>query len=215
VQEFPQVAIELRVRNWDELLRQLRARELDFFVAETSTLDGEADLDVQPLHAQPLYFVARAGHPLQLASHNVAPADLLAYPFVAPSRIPPRVLDPLLAAQRRAPDASARTRAFPSIQCNALASVLRIVESSDAVTALSLSVMRHELRERRLALLGTAPWLSLRYGLVRLRRRPLTRAAQVFVERVLATEADAVAEERALRTEFAAVSSGQRRRISS
>jgi DNA-binding transcriptional LysR family regulator len=202
VQEFPQVAIELRVRNWDELLRQLRARELDFFVAETSTLEADADLDVRLLHAHALHFVGRADHPLRRAARAPTVPELLAYPLVAQSRIPPRVLEPLLAAQRRTRLLSVVARAFPSIQCHSLAAVLRIVETSDAVTALPLSAARQGLRDGRLALLGSAPWLSLRYGLVRLRGRTPTRAAEAFVERVLATETQVVAEERALHEEW-------------
>ncbi len=44
---------------------QLRSRTLDFFVAETSLLAREPDLDVVPMPARhPVYFIARARHPL-------------------------------------------------------------------------------------------------------------------------------------------------------
>ena len=65
VQQYPGVVVQVLSRNWDELARQLRSRELDFFVAETSTLQREPDLEISPMPAaHPLYFVARAGHPL-------------------------------------------------------------------------------------------------------------------------------------------------------
>jgi DNA-binding transcriptional LysR family regulator len=207
--EYPQVAIDLRVRDWDELLRQLRGRELDFFVAETSTLETEADLEVRRLASRPLYFVARAGHPLARAAPGTALGDMLAYPLVASSRIPPRVLEPLLRAQRREHRAGPAARPFPSIQCQSPAAALRIVEASDAVTTLTLSLLQHGLRDGRLTLLGTAPWLALRYGLVRLRHRAPTHAAQAFLECVLATDAELTEEEGVLREEF--VREGRRR----
>ena len=45
----PLVRLRVVVRDWDELLRRLRGREIDFFVGETSTLDCEPDLDVEAL----------------------------------------------------------------------------------------------------------------------------------------------------------------------
>ncbi len=95
VEAFPRVTVQLHSGNWDELVQRLRARALDFFVAETSVLAREPDLDVVPLPVQhALYFFARAEHPLA-SQRDVRAADVFAWPFVTPSRIPPRVLDPL------------------------------------------------------------------------------------------------------------------------
>jgi DNA-binding transcriptional LysR family regulator len=43
VEQYPKVSVHLHARDWDELLRELRSRELDFFVAETSTLQREPE----------------------------------------------------------------------------------------------------------------------------------------------------------------------------
>lgn len=51
----PLVRVRVIVRDWDELLQRLRRREVDFFVAETSTLDREPDLDVEVLATHPVY----------------------------------------------------------------------------------------------------------------------------------------------------------------
>ncbi len=47
VEAYPMVKVGLQIRAWDELLARLRSREIDFFVAEISTLPREADLDVR------------------------------------------------------------------------------------------------------------------------------------------------------------------------
>ena len=96
VEHYPQVGVQVRAHNWDELLRQLRGRELDFFVAETSTLAREPDLEIEELPSRhSLHFFARAGHPLA-AREQVTAIDTMAWPFATPSRVPPRVLDPML-----------------------------------------------------------------------------------------------------------------------
>ena len=65
IEQYPKVSVQLHARNWDELLQELRSRELDFFVAETSTLQREPELEIAPMpSAHSLHFVARAGHPL-------------------------------------------------------------------------------------------------------------------------------------------------------
>ena len=85
----------------DELLPRLRNHEIDLFVAETSTLEHEADLQVHPLSRHPLYLFARAGHPLADRPHAVL-GEILRWPVAAMARIPPRMLEPTLSVIARA-----------------------------------------------------------------------------------------------------------------
>jgi len=202
VEQYPMVSVQLHARNWDELLRELRSRELDFFVAETSTLQREPELEVVPMPtAHTVHFLARAGHPLA-SQGTVKVEEIFAYPFVSPSRIPPRILDPMLAAHRAGAPARGNAPPFPSIQCNGLAPVKRIVAGSDAISASILSCVAAELELGQLVLLGTAPWLHLHYGIVSLKGRPWTQAAEKFREFVLQAERRAAAEEEHLLERF-------------
>ena len=202
VERYPRVSVHLHARNWDELLRELRSRELDFFVAETSTLQQEPDLEIAPMpSAHAVHFVARQDHPLA-GRGAVGVEEVLAYPFVAPSRIPPRVLDPMLAAHRASVPRPEHARPFPSIQCNGLAPAKRILASSDAVSATILSCIAGELERGQFVLLGTTPWLHLRYGIVSLKGRPWTQAAETLREFVLEAERQAAAEEHRLLARF-------------
>jgi DNA-binding transcriptional LysR family regulator len=88
---FPRVSVRLLIRDWDELLRILRNRDIEFFVAEISTLQQEVDVEVEPLPAHPIYFAARPGHPLA-DRRSMSTTDAFAYPLVSLSRIPPRML---------------------------------------------------------------------------------------------------------------------------
>jgi DNA-binding transcriptional LysR family regulator len=191
IEQFPRIEVQLDAGNWDDLVHALRSRTLDFFVAETSLLTREPDLNVVALPVQhAVYFVARAGHPLAGTAGHVRAADILAWPFVTPSRIPPRVLDPLVAANRKASLRTASPRPFPAIECNGLEPVKRIVAASDAVTATLLSCIAHELDSGEFVVLGTEPWMHLHYGIVSLLGRPWTQAAEAMRELVLEAERD-------------------------
>jgi DNA-binding transcriptional LysR family regulator len=195
VEQYPQVSVQVRAHNWDELLRLLRSRELDFFVAETSTLSREPDLDIEQLpSAHSVHFFARAGHPLAGREH-VSAVETLAWPFATPSRVPPRILEPMLLAHRAAAGTLAVPRPFPSIDCNGLAAVKRIVATSDAVSASILSCIATELESGKFVLLGTEPWMHLQYGIVSLRGRPWTQAAARLRVYVMEAEREASAEE--------------------
>ncbi len=193
----PAVGVRVRVRDWDELLPRLRSRELDFFVAEISTLRHEPDLEVEPMAEHALYFVGRAAHPLA-GRDQLSAAATFAYPFIAPARIPPRLLEPMLQAGRKFAGPKSTPRAFPSLECNVVATVKRLVENSDAVTALTLSCMAAELQQQRLALLGTQPWLSLCYGIVSLKVQPMSSAALRFRDFVVQAQAEVAPAEAAL-----------------
>lgn len=201
-EQFPGVSVKLLARDWDDLLRQLRSRELDFFVAETSTLQREPDLEIVPMPtAHAFFLVARAGHPL-LKRREITLADALEWPFVTPGRVPPRILDPMLAAYRATTHRSTTTRPFPSIECNALAPVKRIVAGSDAITATILSCIATELSTGRLVLLAREPWMHLHYGVVSLKGLPRTQVAERFLEFVLDAERETTLEEQRLIARF-------------
>jgi DNA-binding transcriptional LysR family regulator len=198
VEAYPGISVKVVARDWDELARRLRSRELDFFVAETSTLQREPDLEVTPFSSRhPIYLVARAGHPLA-GRRNVTVEEALEWPFTTPSRVPPRVLDPLLAAHRTASQRTPTVRPFPSIECDALSPTKRVVATSNAVTGTILSCIAGELERGELVLLAREPWLYLEYGIVSLRGLPRTQAAERFVEFVVDAEKEATVEEERL-----------------
>jgi DNA-binding transcriptional LysR family regulator len=202
VVQHPGVSVKVQARDWDELARQLRSRELDFFVAETSTLHREPDLEVMPLPAEhPVYLVARAGHPLA-GRGRVSIEDALEWPLATPGRVPPRVLDPLLSAHRTASKRIATARPLPSIECNSLATVKRVVANSNAITGTMLSCISSELESGRLVLLSQEPWLHLQYGVTSLKGVPRARVAERFLEFVLDAERETAKEEQQLIAQY-------------
>jgi DNA-binding transcriptional LysR family regulator len=213
VEEFPRVGVQLLSGDWSDLAHRLRSRTLDFFVADASHQTGEPDLEMTLMPTQhPAYFFARAGHPLAQARANVRAADVLTWPFATPSRIPPRVLDPLLAAHREGSSHLAAARPFPAVECSGLSPVKRLVAVSNAVSASILPCIAEELDDGHFVLLGTAPWLYLQYGLVSLRGRPWTQTAEKLRELVFDAEREATQLERRLIVEHSPESRAKRAR---
>ena len=187
VADYPRIVVRVMMRDWDELSRRLRAREIEFFVAEFSTFGTENDLDIEPLTPHPTFILARHGHPLA-SRVPIGLADGFAYPYASLTRIPPRSLGPIRLAQRRAPDATAAYRAFPALEFHALDAVRKIVLGSDALMVAPLACVADELASERLVVLGSEPHLALRYGIVQLKGQPLTAAGVRFREYVLEAE---------------------------
>ena len=210
ITSHPLVSVRLQLADWDVLLPRLRAREMDFFVAEISTLHREPDLVVEPMSEHALYFVGRRDHPLALRK-DVKPGDTFAFPFAAPARIPPRLLAPMLSAKTRSAGRAALARPFPTIECNVVSAVKRVVAGSDALTVLTLSCMTTELQDRRLTLIGSEPWMSVHYGMVSLKDRPMSSAAARLRELLLAAEAAVTLEEVELLARWRSDGSGGRR----
>jgi DNA-binding transcriptional LysR family regulator len=197
VAAHPRIVVRVMMRDWDQLLRRLRAREIEFFVAEISTFGSENDLDVEPLEQHPTFILARRGHPLA-GRGAMSLADGFAYPYASLSRIPPRSLEPIRIAQRRSPDATAAHRVFPALEFNSLDAVRKIVLGSDALMVAPPACVADELESGRLVVLGSEPYLTVRYGIVKLRSQPLTAAGARFREYVLEAERTLTEQERDL-----------------
>jgi DNA-binding transcriptional LysR family regulator len=198
----PRVTVRLLVHDWDELLRSLQRREIEFLVAETSTLEQERGLEIEPLATHPLYLVARRGHPLA-GRPVVTVADAVAFPIVSLSRIAPRFLEPVRAAQRHARERGVAARAFPAVECNALDAVLQMVRNSETIMAAALPGIARELERGELVLLGTESWLHLRYGIVKLKAQACSAAAESLLGFVREAERAAAREEERLAARWA------------
>jgi DNA-binding transcriptional LysR family regulator len=190
----PLSRVRVVTRDWEDLLRRLRAREIDFAVMETSTLLDEHDLDVESLPTHSVFFVARRGHPLA-DQEWTGPSRCFAYPFIAFSRYPPRAMEPMLASR---PAGLEPERPFPAVEIGNLAAVKRLIAKSDGIAALSIPLVADELRDGSFVLLGTEPWMNLAYGIVTLKDRPLSPSAGALRDLIRSAEAALLLEESAL-----------------
>ena len=86
----PQVRVRVEVNNADQLAAQLRAENLDFYLAEVRNVTAAADLNIARVAKHSAGFYVRPGHPL-LSQPSVKAASLLPY-GVACVRVPEVVL---------------------------------------------------------------------------------------------------------------------------
>lgn len=192
--DHPAVSVHLLSRDWEELLIALRAREIDYFIAETSTLLAEVDLDVQALPSRhPMYWIGRAGH--ELAQREALTLkDLLAYPLAAPPRIPPRIFEPLIEAHRDAHPGRA-SAPFPAVRCSSQSTLKQVLAHSDLVTATMPSCFAAELESGQLVILHSQATMRLEYGLVSVKGCVLSEAAVQMRRYIIEAEHDCAVEE--------------------
>jgi DNA-binding transcriptional LysR family regulator len=148
---------------------------------------------VERFAPHPAFFIARAGHALARRG-TVRAEHTFAYPIVALSRYPPRILQPMLSSQQEV-DAARRGRPFPAIELTSLAAVKRLLATSDAIAPLTLPCVAEEIERGTLVALGTESWANSSYGLVSLKAHAPSAAASRFRECLREAEAVLVREE--------------------
>ena len=182
----------LRVRavlgDFEDLSRAVLAGKLEFAIADTTNAERHPTrLAIEPVAEHRVFFFTRPGHPLA-AGGDLSLDAILVFPLVA-SRIPQRIAVhvaksmPLAKLDRDSGDL------FPNLMLDSFAVAKAAVMAGDAVCMAPLTAIEAELRTGKVALVGyDAPWLHLSYGLFYLRKKSLSRAAQLFVTQLRQVE---------------------------
>lgn len=166
----------LRVAEVGSLLAPLRERELELVVAEVTAFEAEPDVAIEPLAPQEIVLFCRSGHPLA-GKERVTPEEFFAYPHAA-TGLPPWAVEWL---EARNPDKSSSPRL--SVECSHHAVVNAVVAGSDAISGAPWPAIAKDVAAGRFALVRLeAPAMWLRPGIVRVRERTLSPAAQIFAE---------------------------------
>lgn len=179
---YPKIRLDFRVDNWERLAEQLKAEEIEFFVADIRRFSHESYYQVQALRERRGCFFCRRGHPLDGAAEPSLD-ELAAYPLLAP-RLPAQMRQGLARL-------SGREDFGLSLECEHFSSLLRIVEQSDAIGMAPTDVLepywlRGQLRRLSLRELPQdLPELLLRYGVVSRAGYALSPAAQAMVAALL------------------------------
>lgn len=204
VAAHPTVRVSIEMGTAETLVRALRARHLSFFVADASVLGDEEDLDMSMrFSAIGGHVVGRAGHPLATGA-GVAVEAVFAYPFAMVSWLPPRVLQPILAARERLRNEGKPTfPVFPAVTCPSVDLAKRIAAQSDALMFCSLGQVEDELAAGRLVPIMAVPWVSTDWAVVRLRSRRLSPVSAAFVETLQQRHAEVMRTETALAAAWA------------
>jgi len=194
VSAHPAVRIRVQIDSIEVLGRALRQRALDFVVGESSILESDESIDVfEPLEPIKAYLFVRTGHPLT-ATKDVALRDVLDYPLVQVSRLPPRVLKPFL-DELGPSSTSGPALPIPAIECPTIRMAIDTVLGSDAVMLVSLGMARRELASRRVLPVFHAEWMRSNWAFMKLRHRTPSPAATAFMALIRAAHAASVAED--------------------
>ena len=197
--------VRIRVLNDqpDTLIHRLRRRELDIVIADPEWIKPATDVAQIAMNDHRGYLMVRAGHPL-LGKRTVPVSDLVDYPLVtmgiAPNRLAQmgRHLKGVEADRHRQIE-----RWPPTISVNSITTMKTMVAHSDAVTMVSLKMVRHELDRGELAVLPLSlPWLKTHFAVMHLAHRTLTPLAEAVKKSILAEDQKVLKMERALAAQW-------------
>jgi DNA-binding transcriptional LysR family regulator len=182
-----------------DLLKLLRNREVDLIVADPAWLEKSTDVSVVELSSHEAHLVVRSGHPL-LQRSRVTLEEVAVYPLVTSSTIPPRIARLSTQGQsRHARMQAVLGRWLPTIYTDSVTIMKDTVRTSDAVTMLSLYLVRHELDRGELKVLPVAlPWIKARFAFMHLSHRTLSPLAEAFVQAATAAASTVLEEEQRL-----------------
>lgn len=202
VSAYPAVRIRIQIDSLEVLGRALRHRALDFVVGESTILEGDESIDVfEALEPIKAYLFVRAGHPL--AAANLSLREVLDYPLVQISRLPPRLLKPFLDALGVSSPAGL-ARPIPALECPTVPLAIDTVLGSDAVMLVSLAMVKRELAQRRVVPIFHASWMRSNWAFMKLRHRSTSTAATEFLAALRSAHAASVAEDAALEKRWSA-----------
>lgn len=175
---MPQLGVKIHSDSNSELLRALKAGEVDLMIgrmAEPASMQG---VSFEYLYTESLAMAARAGHPLARAGAAATLEDALAYPLV-------------IAGEHTAPRHhteaffESRGLALPPgcVETQSAAVARAVVQASEAVWIVPLRVVEQELAAGALARIEVpAPHGVEPVGMLRRTTVPLSDAAQAFME---------------------------------
>ncbi len=188
IRRHPGLMADLAVTDWPELIRKVASGEFDLVVSdiEVARNDDRLSIEALPRHRGNLF--CRAGHPL-LGQAALTLEEVRRYPLVA-SALPDRL------AALGAKDKQGLRSYLPEgtvaaeIRVGSLALARRIVMESDAIGAAAPTQIEHAVARGELVPLDLdLPWLTTRYGIIRLKNRTPSPAAEAFMEILREVEA--------------------------
>lgn len=182
----PNFRVRIAGQDWWDLPAALRERHIEIGVGELDFGSEEPDIVIEPLPRRPIRFYCRAGHALT-AAKTLTVKEIGEFSLVS-AKMPKRALE-FFGGFKALGKLSENGKYFePPIECPNFDACRRIVGACDAIGVAPLSMLE-QAREEGIAILPfEAPWLCTNYGILRLRNRTLTPAANAFCERAKACE---------------------------
>jgi DNA-binding transcriptional LysR family regulator len=200
-QRHPHLSVTVEVANYAALAQRLQAGQIELFVAETSEVEWSSEFLVTPLLVLKVYFFCRQGHPLLDRLSDLTLPEVLTYPLVM-TKLPRRALDSIVetCGFEKHPE---WLKQIPIIKCDYGKIVKEVVTTSNAVAFVLLPLIERELRAGEFVLLPVDfPELKTHYGVVQLRDRTASPAAEAFIALLKEVDAEIYKIDQELKKEF-------------
>jgi DNA-binding transcriptional LysR family regulator len=178
IMQHPNLHCHARLTKWREVTGLVLSRAVDLGIVETSILENLEELQVEPLSSLEAVLFCRRDHPLA-GSKKASKSDLDNYPL-AMLRVPPRLASKF--PGKSSIDAITGDL-IPSIEVDELATARAVVRASDAFSVMTPLQIEPWLRSGEFSVLPfRAPWLRLEYGFIRLQKRMLSPATELYMQ---------------------------------
>ena len=178
ITHHPKLNVKLQIDHYSQFPAMLKAREIDFFVADVTALDRDPDVVVHPLPPRDVIWFCRAGHPLT-RKRKLRMADLLQYPMIAPE------LTSLMIEQLNQLANNGTRYLLPSVVCSHYATIKQIVGSSDGFSGtINPRVLTGTGHDRFVRLRPSDAALRSNAGIVWLKDRVLSPAAHALMDEI-------------------------------
>jgi DNA-binding transcriptional LysR family regulator len=176
----PEMKCSMRMRDWREVKEDVISRAADLGIAELSEANRDPRLETEPLGEHRLYFYCRPRHPI-LAQTTVDITNLANYPWAGP-RTPGRIASAFNAAHSNAGSIEPLHGDFIlAWTVDTIPAAMRIVASSDVISAALLTQLEADLARRTLVLVPCSiPWLKLQNGFITRREQIESAALELF-----------------------------------
>lgn len=192
--QYPNLTVSLVICPWKEMPARLNTREIDLAIINSSDVRVDDEMEVQPLLHHPAMLVCRADHPLSKFSAPTA-RDVFAFPLAAPN-LPVGASEQIVSHLPAELRAAVMKRGVMRITCDSSSVLKSVIFHSDALTVMNVFMVLDELRSGKLiSIPGIDMGVGGQFGVVRLRRRSLSVAAQRFIDLLFEHDAELSQEE--------------------
>lgn len=195
--ERPNLRVRAKQHDWLSVTEAVTHHDVDLAIAEISHAKEFDHLETSLIGQHHLYFFARPGHGL-LSGEPPSLDDIVRFPIIG-TPVPERVASHFSRRDSTTYRTSPNSVLRPSVEVDDLMDAMAVVAGSDALLVAPLTLPQERLEQGRLGVVPwSAPWFKLSYGIIRIRHRSLSPAAQAFVDLVMKEEAATRERERLL-----------------
>lgn len=175
--DHPGILTRVNITHWRNLLRELEADELDFFIGDTRELVSSDKLAIEGLPEFRIGVYARSGHPA-LAEQPMSPRELLKF-SIGSFKLP----DISMAEFTQWLEYEGDPTILFTVQCDSMRALERAAANSDLIVIGPRLCFREAIESQVLVgiELSTPLAMTTHMGVVRIRERMLSPAAELLI----------------------------------